>query len=107
MSKSTLGELRTIVERPKFNPYLSLAYRLLFIETLVERARFWEVDSSSERLAEGACRDPKDAKFLALALACQAAHLISSDADLLVLHPWQGIPILTPAQFLQSTEERP
>ena len=106
MSKHTLDELRMVVKRPKFDPYLSLPDRLLFVETLTASARFWEVDSDSERLAEGVCRYPKDAKFLALALACQAAHLISSDADLLVLHPWQGIPILTPAQFLQSAGEQ-
>ena len=45
------------------------------------------------------CRDPLDNKFLALALASEADTLISSDEDLLVLHPWRGIPILTPAQF--------
>jgi len=42
------------------------------------------------------------AKFLALALDCQAVTLVSSDADLLVLHPWHEIPILTPAGFLTT-----
>lgn len=37
------------------------------------------------------CRDPKDTQFLALCKACDADALISSDADLLVLHPWQGL----------------
>ncbi|MDP1656717.1 MAG: putative toxin-antitoxin system toxin component, PIN family [Hylemonella sp.] len=48
------------------------------------------------------CRDPKDNMFLALVQACDADALISSDADLLVLHPWQGVPILTPAAFLET-----
>jgi len=48
------------------------------------------------------CRDPKDNQFLALCQACAATVLVSSDADLLVLHPWHGIPILTPATFLQA-----
>jgi len=47
------------------------------------------------------CRDPSDNKFLALTLHCSAQCLISSDDDLLVLHPWQNIPILTQTQFLQ------
>jgi predicted nucleic acid-binding protein len=47
------------------------------------------------------CRDPKDNQFLALVLACDADVLVSSDADLLVLHPWQGVPILTPGAFLE------
>jgi len=38
--------------------------------------------------------------FDTLAHHCGAALIVSSDKDLLVLHPWQGIPILTPAQCL-------
>jgi len=29
---------------------------------------------------------------------------VSSDQDLLVLTPWNGIPILSPAQFLSHAE---
>ena len=32
--------------------------------------------------------------------------LISSDADLLVLHPWQGVPVLTPAAFMEQVSQR-
>ena len=46
------------------------------------------------------CRDPKDNKYLALAAAAGAEILVSSDADLLVLDPWRGVRIVTPAQFL-------
>ena len=42
------------------------------------------------------CRDPKDDKFLELALNGKATHIVSGDEDLLVLHPFRGIPILTP-----------
>jgi len=47
-----------------------------------------------------ACRDPKDDKFLAVALAGQADYIVSGDADLLVLSPFKGIPVLRPAEFL-------
>ena len=46
------------------------------------------------------CRDAKDNKYLELALAAGAAAIISSDADLLVLHPWRGVEIVTPAQYV-------
>ena len=36
-----------------------------------------------------------------LAVYCVADALVSSDNDLLVLNPYQGIPILTPKEFLQ------
>jgi predicted nucleic acid-binding protein len=51
----------------------------------------------------GICRDVKDDKFLARCLAARADLLVSSDHDLLVLHPWQGIAILTPAQYLEQS----
>jgi putative PIN family toxin of toxin-antitoxin system len=47
-----------------------------------------------------ACRDPKDDKFLEAALAGSADCVVSGDADLLVLTPFEGIPILRPAEFL-------
>jgi predicted nucleic acid-binding protein len=49
-----------------------------------------------------ACRDSNDDKFLALALAIKANCIVTGDQDLLVLHPFQGIPILTPADFLNK-----
>ncbi len=45
-------------------------------------------------------RDAKDNKYLELALAAAAAAIISGDQDLLVLDPWRGIRILSPADFL-------
>ena len=46
------------------------------------------------------CRDPKDDKFLEAALTGKAEALVSGDADLLVLNPFENIPILRPAEFL-------
>jgi len=47
-----------------------------------------------------ACRDPKYDKYLELAVACSASCIITGDKDLLVLNPFDNIPILTPADFL-------
>ena len=46
------------------------------------------------------CRDPKDDKYLELAAAGQADVIVTGDDDLLVLDPFEGIPIVGPAQFL-------
>jgi len=46
------------------------------------------------------CRDPTDNKYLELALAAQAATIVSSDQDLLILHPWCGVLIQRPADYL-------
>lgn len=102
VSQATLAELREVMQRPKFDRYVPLQERLDFCALVSERERLWDVDTTSEQVADGACRDVKDAKFLVLALACQAVALVSSDADLLILHPWNGVPILTPAAFLTT-----
>ncbi len=47
-----------------------------------------------------ACRDSKDDKFLDAALASEADYIVSGDADLLTLSPFEGILILRPAEFL-------
>lgn len=49
-----------------------------------------------------ACRDPLDNKFLALAFESEADAIVSSDQDLLALHPWNEVRILRPAEFLNE-----
>ncbi len=53
-----------------------------------------------------ACRDARDDKFLELAVSGCASCIITGDADLLALHPFRGMTIVTPAQFLQAGEEK-
>jgi uncharacterized protein len=48
------------------------------------------------------CRDPDDDKLLEMIVAGDANCLVTGDQDLLVLHPFQGVPILTPAAFLEA-----
>jgi putative PIN family toxin of toxin-antitoxin system len=59
--------------------------------------------SPVERIS--ACRDPKDNKFLEVAVAGWADGLVSGDEDLLILHPFQDIPIIRPAEFLELLDK--
>jgi putative PIN family toxin of toxin-antitoxin system len=59
-----------------------------------------ELVTITERFA--ACRDPKDDKFLELAVSGQADIIVTGDADLLVLNPFRDIPIVTPATFTSA-----
>lgn len=52
------------------------------------------------------CRDPDDNILLSLALDGHANYIVSGDKDLLVLDPFQDIPILTPAGFLEMLGEQ-
>jgi putative PIN family toxin of toxin-antitoxin system len=47
------------------------------------------------------CRDPADDMVLATALAARADAIVTGDEDLLVLDPFQGIRVVTPAAFLE------
>ena len=95
MSSATLSELNDVLGRPRFNTYLSEANRLKFLAELVRESELVEI---TETVSES--RDPKDDKFLELAISGGASHVISGDADLLTLHPFRGIPIVSPQDFL-------
>lgn len=46
------------------------------------------------------CRDPRDNKFLELAVSGRATHIVTGDSDLLALHPFRGIIVVSPSSFL-------
>ncbi|MGJ5633138.1 putative toxin-antitoxin system toxin component, PIN family [Nostoc sp. CALU 1950] len=95
LSSSVLSELEEVLYRPKFDRYLTKERRQEFLENLTENAQFIDV---TEQINE--CRDPKDNKYLELALSGQAECIVTGDDDLLVLNPWRGIEILTVQEFL-------
>lgn len=101
LSESTFGELASRLDRPKFDRYREPEAWNLFLSELVELA-LWHEDAGT---ATGVSRDVDDDKFLALAVNGQADAIISGDRDLLELVAHEGIPILTPAQFLQRLLE--
>lgn len=94
-AKETFDELRTRLERPKFNRYVSLRSRELFLAQL-DSVTEW-VSITGRRLG---CRDPDDDKILETALAGAADCIITGDHDLLVMAPFRGIPILDPRRFV-------
>ncbi len=96
-SSSTVEELESRLRRSKFDPYVSLEEREEFLDWIHGLLTFIPITETIT-----ACRDPKDDKFLELAVSGQADLIISSDHDLLVLHPFRGISILKPAAFLDT-----
>lgn len=98
VSDQTIVELDEVLRRPKFDRYVSESQRLEFLAALLREAEVIEVhDVVTE------CRDPKDNKFLELALSGQGNHIVTGDLDLLVLHPFRGIAIVNPQSFLAIT----
>lgn len=96
-SETTILELDEVLRREKFRKYISEEQRLEFVSAFVQQTIVIDVRDSIT-----ACRDPKDDKFLEVAISGNATHLISSDQDLLVLHPFRTVEILSPQAFLQA-----
>ena len=101
ISPATVAELHDVLRRPHFDKYVHEDERRAFLATLVREAELVVVTD-----VVTVCRDPKDNKFLELALSGEATHIVSGDADLLVLHPFRGVCILTPRAFLAQGEGR-
>lgn len=49
-------------------------------------------------------RDPKDDKFLEVAVEGRADVIVTGDEDLLVLDPYESIPIVGAREFLEMLE---
>jgi putative PIN family toxin of toxin-antitoxin system len=101
-SAESLAELEEVLERSKFDRYLDLEKRRAFVSRFRKDVRLFVVGEDKAAEVKPLCRDPNDNKFLALALAAEADMIVSSDEDLLVLHPWKGISISKPTEFLAS-----
>src|SRR5207253_4061258 len=95
VSGATVAELDDVLRRPKFNKYVPEEKRLEFLAALVQQAE--QIDVTEVITA---CRDAKDNKFLELAVSGRASHILSGDGDLLALHPFRGIAVVTPQAFL-------
>jgi putative PIN family toxin of toxin-antitoxin system len=96
VGEATMVELTTVLGRAKFDPYVSLADRQQFIRLLGRIAELVPILRPVR-----ACRDPKDDMFLEVAVNGGADLIVTGDRDLLELHPFLGIPILSPAEYLR------
>ncbi len=94
-SRDTLEELQNVLSRARFDRFVPAAKRAQLFDEYLSNVELISVVSPIH-----ACRDPRDDKFLAVAYDGRADLLITGDADLLALHPFHGIAILTPADYL-------
>lgn len=95
LSRVTFLELATRLDRPKFDRYRTRAQMNRYLEWLADVAEWIKPSICIE-----ACRDHDDNRFLEVLVAGDGDVLISGDADLLALHPFEGRPIVAPGVFL-------
>ncbi|RJP50319.1 MAG: putative toxin-antitoxin system toxin component, PIN family [Anaerolineaceae bacterium] len=96
-AEEMLDELVEVITRDKIWKRYELTEETVntFVNSIVEHGEKVEVVTVLD-----VCRDPDDNILLALALDGKADYIVSGDKDLLELTPFQGIPIVAPAEFL-------
>ena len=97
-TEQTFAELVGRLMAPKFDRYVSRATRELFLKRLQPIIEIVPVIQ-----AVRVCRDPRDDMFLEAAVNGRADVIVTGDKDLLALHPFAGISILTPANYLAQS----
>lgn len=95
ISAATITELDEVIHLPRFDRYLSEEERVEFLTTLVHES---ELVNVADKVTD--CRDSRDNKFLELAVSGRATHIVTGDSDILVLHPFRGIMVISPSAFL-------
>jgi uncharacterized protein len=95
MSDDTFAELSEVLLRSKFDKYSNRAKRETFLDELLGLVEFVEITVQIDE-----CRDPKDNKYLELAISGKADSVVTGDEDLLALHPFRQIPIVSIQTFL-------
>lgn len=98
ISDSLMNEFAEVLWRPKFDKYFAPEERA---ETIREIEKYTIPFLTMDRITES--KDPKDNRILELASAARASCIVTGDKKhLLSLHPFRGIPILSPADFLKQ-----
>lgn len=97
LSPAVEAEIREVAARPRFRKYLTPGRIEIFLDLLTAGAA---IMTPVIRVTD--CRDAKDDKYLELAAAARAEFIVASDDDLLVLNPWRGIRIVTPADYVRQ-----
>lgn len=96
-SRELLAELADVLNRPRIRGKYGISDADIHTVLALILLR-GEAVEPQRRIA--ACRDPKDDKFLEVAVAGRADIIVSGDQDLLILDPFEGIPIREPRDFL-------
>lgn len=102
LSSALLAELTRVLRRPRMRTKYGISEDDIrdLLQLLVRRG---EIVTPARTIQ--VCRDPQDDMFLEAAAAGGADVIVSGDEDLLVLHPFEGIPIVSPAAFLAMLDD--
>lgn len=100
MSEQELEEIRTVIERPKFDKLISQETRYYFYEMVYDVCLFTDITVE----AASPIRDPKDLYLLPMAESVPVDYIVSGDGDLTDLEVHNGIPIIKYSQLFEILE---
>ena len=104
-TEATFAEIAERIWRPKFDRYVTMERRKALLADLSAIGQWFDVPP--EIAARSFCCDVTDDTFIHLAIAADAAALITGDQDLLVLTEsllLDGVRVLSPAAALALPE---
>ena len=96
LSNATFAELKEVLYRDAFDPYVTNSERRRFIIALLRKSRRIETTETIE-----ACADPDDDMFLEVAVSGKAECIVTRNVGDFPSEGFRGIPILTPERFLE------
>jgi uncharacterized protein len=97
-SKATTNELVELLRRDKFDRFAAVEDRVFRVQTYIEATRLVTVN-----IVVTDCSDPKDNKFLELAIAANASVIVSGDKKHLVsMNLYKGIAIIRVRDFVDN-----
>jgi putative PIN family toxin of toxin-antitoxin system len=95
-SDATLLELVEVVTRARFDRYIERSLRDRVVAEFANSCEIVQIITPIH-----VRRDPRDDKFLEVAVHGRAHLVVTGDADLRALNPFHGIAILTPSGYLE------
>jgi putative PIN family toxin of toxin-antitoxin system len=96
ISEDTVAELFDVLSRDKFRRYIPLSKSVDYVE--------WYAGISEHVVVTEhviACRDPKDDKFLSVAVLGKADCIIAGDRHLLDMIEFNSIPVYRATEFIR------
>jgi uncharacterized protein len=98
-SNATYDELFLVLKRTKFEKYITPQIVEEFSWLLSYHSQF---ATPTEKI--NICRDLKDNIFFECAASKSVDYIVTGDPDLLSLHSFRNIPIITPDEFIKEID---
>ena len=96
ITKDLIDEILEVCDRPKFLDRIGKEDRERLLAIIKETAAI-----VNPKIKINDCRDVDDNVLLECALTSKANMIVSNDEDLLVLHPYRNVSIVTSEEFLR------